>query len=266
VSERGAESTSFHLLPDGLKRLALRASTAPLEPSALSCLIHPSSDPHQGLCHAPARLQKKVRRIELMCESTMRCMPRLQRSQGACTCSALIGLVAATATGSVKGAERAMQKHLRLQGVHMVSLLALVTLVGGCVLPLVPESPNEVPERSITNIRPNVFARADVFVLLGNPTRLGEEDDYFLYEWEREDGGVALGFPLPFAMAYGKSCHQLVIRFAPNGLVSRVRVFHGESQLGGGVFGDRSAGACVRDKALRTQVEAWLAEAPAVEQ
>jgi hypothetical protein len=57
-----------------------------------------------------------------------------------------------------------------------------------------------------------------------------------------------------------------VIRFAPNGLVLRVRVFHGESQLGGGVFGDRSVGACVRDRALRTQVEAWLAEAPAVEQ
>jgi hypothetical protein len=148
----------------------------------------------------------------------------------------------------------------------MVSLLALVTSVGGCVLPLGAESLNEVSERSITEIRPDVSTRADVLLRLGNPTRREEQDAYFLYEWERLHGGAVLGFPLPFAMTYSESCHQLVIRFAPNGYVSRVRVFHGDPQQGGAVLGNESAGVCVRDKALRTQVEAWLAEAPAVEQ
>jgi hypothetical protein len=178
----------------------------------------------------------------------------------------LIGAVSSTGTGAVKNTERAMRKHLQLQEVHVVPLLALVTLVGGCVLPLAPESLNEVPERSITAIRPDVSTRADVLLLLGNPTRREAQDAYFLYEWERLHGGAALGFPLPFALTYSESCHQLVIRFAPNGLVSRVRVFHGEPQTGGVVLGAKSAGVCVRDKTLRTRVEAWFAEAPAVEQ
>lgn len=157
-----------------------------------------------------------------------------------------------------------MRRSLRLHRVQVIPLLAFATVVGGCVLPLVPENLHEVPERSIAAIQPGISTRADVLLLLGNPTRREAEGAYFLYEWERLHGGAALGFPFTFALAHSDSCHLLAIQFASNALVSRVRVFHGEHQTCADLPGAMCAGVCARDKALRAQVDAWMVEATPV--
>jgi hypothetical protein len=157
-------------------------------------------------------------------------------------------------------------RYLAVRASCIAFLLAFAIFLYGCLLPLPGETVHEVSEKSIAAILPGSSTRTDVLLLFGDPTRRGSKDEYFVYEWERFHGGLVLGFPLPFGMAYADSCHQLVIGFGPTGLVSRLRVFRGEAQSSVDLLAPQGVGICTRDTELIHQVEAWLAEMPTVGQ
>jgi outer membrane protein assembly factor BamE (lipoprotein component of BamABCDE complex) len=148
---------------------------------------------------------------------------------------------------------------------QLASPLLLAPVLTGCVIPVPVESvSNEVTEQSVAAIKPETSTRADVLLLLGDPTLRGERDGHFVYSWRQTHGGAIVAFPYPIATGVGMSCHCLVVRFAPNGVVAKVRVFHGEAHLEGNVFGADvpAADICTRDAVLKNEIKEWLAETP----
>jgi outer membrane protein assembly factor BamE (lipoprotein component of BamABCDE complex) len=142
----------------------------------------------------------------------------------------------------------------------------LVAVLDACVIPVpVQEVSNEVSEQSLAAIEPSASTRADVLLLLGEPTIRGDGDRHFVYSWRKSHGGALVAFPYPVGGGVGKSCHCLVIRFAPNGGVAKVKVFHGEVHVEGFFLGADIPGSdvCTRDTALTAAIKEWLAEPPA---
>jgi len=146
----------------------------------------------------------------------------------------------------------------------LVALTMLVLILSACVIPVpLGGKFEEVSEKSVGLIKPGVSTRADVLLLLGNPTVRGETDGYFLYSWHQTHGGAILAFPYPIAVGTAESCHWLAIRFTLNGIVAAATVFHGEIRTEGEtIFSERGASAsvCATDSALTKRIEEWLAE------
>ena len=129
------------------------------------------------------------------------------------------------------------------------------TVQTACVVPVPPlGAAHEVTEQSIAEIKPGISTRADVLLLLADPPIRGEEDRYFVYFWERTRGGVLVIFYMPIFSAVARSCHWLALAFAPDGVVAKLRMFHGDAQL------NPASDFCSADSPLKTQLETWLAE------
>jgi len=147
---------------------------------------------------------------------------------------------------------------------RLVALSVLVSALNACVVPLpLTGVSGEVPEQSIALIKPGISTRADVLLLLGDPTVRGEGDTHFVYSWEKLHGGAVFAAPYPVAFETAESCHSLAIRFAPNGGVAAVRVFHGEARIESLTILNKdvpSSGVCGHDTALTERIEEWLAE------
>jgi hypothetical protein len=145
-------------------------------------------------------------------------------------------------------------------GMRLAALLLLVSLLQACILPTPSETLHAVPEQAAGAFVPGTSSRADVLLRLGDPSCRGEHDSYFVYEWEKTHGGVVLGYPLPFAGAFEVSCHCLVIRFLPDGLVADLKHFDGDVQWLGFPGVQTESGRCKRDSELMARVMEWLAE------
>jgi hypothetical protein len=147
----------------------------------------------------------------------------------------------------------------------VVGPLLLAVATAGCVIPVpVAAVYGDISEASIAAIKPGVSTRADVVLLLADPTTRGEQDGHFIYSWHRLHGAAIVAFPYPLAAGSGQSCHCLVVRFAPNGYVTARRVFDGAVHLGGATILDSGADRpdiCTRDQELRQRIREWLNEA-----
>ena len=147
----------------------------------------------------------------------------------------------------------------------VVGPLLLAAVTAGCVIPIpVTGVYGDISEASIAAIKPGVSTRADVVLLLADPTTRGEQDGHFIYSWHRLHGAAIVAFPYPLAAGAAGSCHCLVVRFAPNGYVTARRVFDGAAHLGGATILDSDADRpdiCTRDQELRQRILEWLNEA-----
>jgi len=147
----------------------------------------------------------------------------------------------------------------------VVGPLLLAAVTAGCVIPIpVTGVFGDISEASIAAIKPGVSTRADVVLLLADPTTRGEQDGHFIYSWHRLHGAAIVAFPYPLAAGAAGSCHCLVVRFAPNGDVTARRVFDGAVHLGGATILDSDADRpdiCTRDQELRQRTLEWLNEA-----
>ena len=144
---------------------------------------------------------------------------------------------------------------------RLLPLLALASVMNACVLPLPAETMYSVTEQSVGAIKAGTWTRADVLLSLADPSYRGEQDGYFVYEWEKEHGGFAVLFIflIPLAVVDGVSCQSLVIRFSPDGTVAGVKRFDGETELVMLPFWN-TGWSCKSDTALAARIAAWLAE------
>ena len=148
---------------------------------------------------------------------------------------------------------------MRIGGERLAALLVLVVALQACILPLPSETLHAVPEQAAGALVPGTSNRADVLLRLGDPSRRDERDSHFVYEWETLRDGVVLGFPIPFAAVFQVSCHCLVVRFRPDGLVADLKQFDGEVQSLLAPSPDMESSGCQRDSALSAQIAEWLA-------
>ena len=148
----------------------------------------------------------------------------------------------------------------RRAGIGGASLAAMLMLVSvqGCILPVPSETLRAVEQKTVRDFVPGTSTRADVLLRLGDPSCRGEQDGHFVYAWEKTHGGLVLGYPLPFAGAFGVSCHDLVIRFQRDGRVADLNQFDGEIQplIAPGAM---DACDCGGDPVLSGRVDEWLA-------
>ena len=89
---------------------------------------------------------------------------------------------------------------MRIGGERLAALLMLGVALQACILPLPSETLHAVPEQAAGALVPGTSNRADV-----------------------------LGFPIPFAAVFQVSCHCLVVRFRPDGLVADLKQFDARS-------------------------------------
>jgi hypothetical protein len=155
---------------------------------------------------------------------------------------------------------------LRLAPLAIGSWAILATAMG-CLLPVPPETIHRIPEQSIQSLEPLKSTRADVLLMLADPTLRGDRDDYFIYRWEEFHGALMFIVGLPLAGVATSSCNSLVIQFLPDGRVARIREFSGEpnptyaptfSHEESSKFG---SGDCENPR-LRQAIEDWLKEGP----
>jgi len=149
-------------------------------------------------------------------------------------------------------------------------LVILLVCVSGCVpIPYGPIAYNKVTEESIQAIHSKTSTRADVLLMLADPTVRGEHDSYFSYDWAQGHGGVVLVFAGGYgaggaAIAVGaSSCNSLVVKFTPDGHVDKVKQFLGKSKSVAGIGVETDppgrSGKC-GDPEMQEAIDAWLSE------
>jgi hypothetical protein len=147
---------------------------------------------------------------------------------------------------------------------RLVALGVSLGILNACVIPFpLGGASHEITDQAVAAIQPGRSTRADVLLLLAEPTVRGERDGHFLYLWRTQHGGALVAFPYPIAMAATSSCHYRAIRFTTSGVVSAVQVFHGNALVEGTSIVSEpgsSKDVCDRDIALRARVDGWLAE------
>jgi hypothetical protein len=141
-------------------------------------------------------------------------------------------------------------------------MLALASLMVGCILPVPSETLRAVPEQAARDFVPGASTRAEVLLRLGDPSIRGARDAHFVYQWEKTHGGVVFGYPYPFAGGFEVSCHCLVIRFRPDGRVADLKPFDGEAQALVFPLAGTNWRSCDQDSALKARVGEWLAALP----
>jgi hypothetical protein len=158
-----------------------------------------------------------------------------------------------------------------IRNVRPAAVLPVAAMLSACApIPVAGYVQREIPDAALASIQPGTTTRADVLLLLADPTSRGEGDRHFVYSWSRSHGGLSIwaypGGPLPVASTVGLSCHYLVVRFAPNGEVAQVRTFHGEAHVRSDTIASMGRAApdiCDTDVTLRRAIAEWLAAVPA---
>ena len=110
---------------------------------------------------------------------------------------------------------------------RLAFLLVAIT-TGGCpfIIPTPGLHPNAPTPEVMETIKPKVTTRTEVLMMLGDPDFRLEDDRYFVYDWT--DLRAIVGLAGPYAVLAGselKDLHALVIDFAPDGRVARVKEF-----------------------------------------
>jgi len=150
----------------------------------------------------------------------------------------------------------------------LLETVALLPFLAGCPFPIPGGVDREIREETIQQIKPGASTRADVLLSLGDPEQRIENDSAFVYSWTQRAGGVGFIGPLygfPIGGASGRSCHALAIRFAPDGGVTQVKVFHGETTVHGalvvvpGIQTEMPVLSCAATK-FSGEIRNWLAE------
>lgn len=154
----------------------------------------------------------------------------------------------------------------------VLGTLVLLLCLAGCPVPIPGSVHRGITEETIRRIEPGTFTRADVILLLGNPESRIESDSAFVYSWGRSHGGVIFIGPFrgaPAGVTAAESCHSLAIQFAPDGVVARVKIFHGKTTVEGAVFvlpgvevksGPMGRAYSCTSAELWSEIKAWLDE------
>lgn len=159
----------------------------------------------------------------------------------------------------------------RVRTLRMAGGLLTAVALGGCVpVPYFPFATSQITEETLTGIRPETSTRIDVLLTLSDPSVRGEQDRYFIYNWQQEHGGLiffagGMGGAGPVAAVGSESCNSLVIRFADDGRVAAVRQFKGKPKtLGATIFSGGNSkllsGTCGNVE-VANEIDAWLKEA-----
>lgn len=151
----------------------------------------------------------------------------------------------------------------------MAGLLLTASALGGCLpLPYLPFATNQITEETLKGIAPATSTRADVLLTLADPSIRGDKDNYFIYNWQQEHGGLVFfmgggGGAAPVAAIGSESCNSLVIKFNGDGRVAAMRQFTGEAKGTGemllGKDDSGSLGGC-SSAAMSRDIDAWLKE------
>jgi len=139
--------------------------------------------------------------------------------------------------------QNALNNRLRL-----CSSVALSLVLVSCVYIPTPEH-STVSERgrvtvdSLKQLVPQQSSRADVLLLLGEPSTRENDDQYLYFSWQAIQGYLVIGFPGGGWVGDIPNSHILVVEFSDEGRLTRYEFFDS------GLFGD-----------LNQAIEKWKLE------
>lgn len=146
-------------------------------------------------------------------------------------------------------------------------MLGLSALSGCLPLPYPPIANNKITEQTLMTIQPGTSTRADVLLTLADPTIRGDQDNYFIYNWQQGHGGLVFfmgggGGAAPVAALGSGSCNSFVISFTPDGRVRRMKEFAGKARATGGSLLSKTDSSIMDklcgDPELSKAIDDWL--------
>jgi outer membrane protein assembly factor BamE (lipoprotein component of BamABCDE complex) len=106
-------------------------------------------------------------------------------------------------------------------------LVGTVFIKGCMVVPTVPHDIGVVPDKEAIKIMiPGETTRADVLLLLGEPMTTLNDDQFFMYKWEKAYGYFFIAIQGGFGGPITES-QYLCIEFGPNSLLVELKYLSG---------------------------------------